>query len=78
MGKLITVPAELSKISNVVDNNIVEKIVYVKIFAKVNIIDKKVLFGELFSKIEYDLDKQNFEVKNEDVDGKTLLILIIW
>ena len=78
MGKLITVPAELSKISNVVDNNIVEKIVYVKIFAKVNIIDKKVLFGELFSKREYDLDKQNFEVKNEDVDGKTLLILIIW
>ena len=76
MGKLITVPAELSKISNVVDN-IVEKIVYVKIFANVNIIDTKVLFGELFSKTKYDLDKQNFDVMNEDVDGKTLLILII-
>ena len=50
---------------------------YVKIFAKVNIIDKKGLFGELFSKIKYDLDKQNFEIKNENVDGKTLLILII-
>ena len=39
IGKLVPVGLDLSKLGNVVKNNVVEKTVYDKLFAKVNNID---------------------------------------
>ena len=39
IGKLTTVPVDLSKLSNVAKNDVVKKAVYDKLAAKVNIID---------------------------------------
>ena len=39
IGKLVPVPADLSKLSDVVKNDVVKKTMYDKLFAKVNNID---------------------------------------
>ena len=62
--KLITAPDELSKLSNVVDNDVVKKTVYYKFLIKINTIYTKIpSTDELVSKKEYDLCKQSFEEK---------------
>ena len=43
IGKLATVPVDLSKLSNVVKNDVVKKTVYNKLVAKVDNIDTSVL-----------------------------------
>ena len=52
-GKLKTVPIDLSKLSNVVNNDVVKKTVYYKLVAKVNNIDT----SGLVLKTKYEADK---------------------
>ena len=44
IGKLTTVPADLSKLSDLVENEVVKKAVYDKLAVKVNNIDLVTLF----------------------------------
>ena len=60
--KLLPVPVDLSKLSNVVKNEIVKKTVYDKLVAKVNNIDT----GGFVLKTEYDADKTELEKKFHD------------
>ena len=52
-GKLKTVPIDLSKLSNVVNNDVVKKTVYYKLVANVNNIDT----SGLVLKTKYEADK---------------------
>ena len=57
IDKLVPVPVDLSKLSNLVKNDIVKKIVYDKLAAKVNNID----ISGFVLKIKYDADKTELE-----------------
>ena len=57
VGKLKTAPVNLSKVSNVVNNEVVRKILYDKLVAKVNAIYTS---GFVF-KAKYDADKSDLE-----------------
>ena len=59
IDKLIPVPTDLSKLSNVVKNDVVKKDVYDKLVAKVNIIDTSMFI----LKTKYDTDKSELEIK---------------
>ena len=62
VNKIKTVPAALSKLSNVVDNDVIKKkIVYDKSVFKVNAI---------VTKTQHDSDKEDLEKKIEDVEKK--------
>ena len=61
-----TVPVDLSKISNVVNNDVVRKTVYNKLVAKVNNIDT----SRFVLKTTYDPDKLDLEKKTSDADKK--------
>ena len=69
--KLKTVPVDLSKLSNVVKNEVVNKIVYDKFVIKVNNIDT----SELVLKTKYDTDKSDIE-KKLVMQAKRFLILV--
>ena len=62
--KLKTVPVDLSKVNNLVNNEFVEKTVYAKLVAKVNNID----ISEFVLKTKYDTDKSDLGKKNSDAD----------
>ena len=64
--KLKTVPVDLSKLSNVVKNEVVKKTVYNKLVANVNNIDT----SGFVSKTKYDTDKSDLEKKISDADKK--------
>ena len=51
--KLITVPVELRKLSNIVKNYVIKKIVYDELVTKVNAID----ISEFVFKTQYNTDK---------------------
>ena len=55
IGKLVPVPVDLSKLSDVVKNDVVQKAVYGKLVAKVNDIDT----SDFVLKTKYDTDNQN-------------------
>ena len=57
------VPVDLSKLSDVVKNDVVKKAVYDKLVAKVNSIDTTVL------KIGYDTDKSELGNKTPGING---------
>ena len=59
IGKLTTVPVDLSKLSNVAKNDVVKKAVYDKLAAKVNNIDTRAFV----SKTKYQTDKTELEKK---------------
>ena len=59
------VPADLSKLSNVVKNDVVKKTVYGKLVAKVNSIDT----SGFALKTKYDADKKELEKKIPDAIG---------
>ena len=61
--KLVPVPTDLSKLSNVVRNNVVEKTVYDKLIGKVNNIDT----SGFVLKTKYQTDKSELENKIPDV-----------
>ena len=65
-GKVKTVPVDLSKLSNVVNNDVVKKTVYDKLVAKVNNIDT----SRFFLKAKYETDKADLEKKISDADKK--------
>ena len=57
VNKLNTAPVDLNKLSNVVNNEVVKKIMYDKIVTKVNNID----ISGFVLKTKYDTDKSNLE-----------------
>ena len=59
------VPVNLSKLSDVVKNDVVKKAVYDKLVAKVNSIDT----SRFVLKTKYDLDKSELEIKIPDTSG---------
>ena len=66
VGKLNTVPVDLSKLSNVVSDDVVKKTAYDKLVAKVNNVD----ITRFVSKTKYDRDKSDLEKKISDADQK--------
>ena len=65
IDKLVPVPTDLSKLSNVVKNDVVKKTVYDKLVAKVNPIDS----SDFVLKTKYDIDKSELEHKTPDTSG---------
>ena len=63
IDKLVLVPFDLSKLSNVVKNHVVKKTIYDKLVAKVNSIDT----SAFVLKTKYDTDKTELEKKISDV-----------
>ena len=66
IDELKTVPVDLSKLSNVVNYEVVKKTVYDKLAAKVNNIDT----SGFVLKTKYDTDKSSLEKKFNDADKK--------
>ena len=64
IDKLETVPVDLSKLNNVVNNEVVKKTVYDKLLAEVNNIDS----SGFVLKTKYDTDKSVLEKKISDAD----------
>ena len=62
--KLNTAPADLSKLSNVVNNDVVKKTVYDKLVTKVNTINS----SKFVLKTQYDTDKSDLEKKINDAN----------
>ena len=65
IDKLVPVPVDLSKLSDVVKNDVVKKTVYDKLVAKVNSIDT----SGFVLKTKYDTDKSEIENKIPDTSG---------
>ena len=72
VDKVKTVPSDLSKLTNVVDNDVIKKTVYDKLVIKVNIIYIKILSTSgLVTKRQSDSDNQGLENNMEDVEKNT-------
>ena len=71
IGKFIPVPVDLSKLSDVVKNDVVKKTVYNKLVAKVNNID----ISRFVLKTKYETDKSDLE-KILVMQAKKFLILV--
>ena len=67
IDKLVPVPADLSKLSNVVNNEVVKKTEYDKLVTKVNNIN--IGTGKFILKSDYDGDKIELKKKIPDVSG---------
>ena len=65
IDKLAPVPVDLSKLTDVVKNDVVKKGVYDKLVAKVNVIDT----SRFILKTKYDTDKSELENKIPDTNG---------
>ena len=65
IGKLVPVSVDLSKLSDVVTNDVVKKIVYDKLVAKVDSIDT----SKFVLKTKYNTDKSELENKILDTSG---------
>ena len=65
IDKLVPVPVDLSKPSDVVKNDVVKKTVYDKLVAKVNSIDTR----RYVLKVKYDTDKSEIEIKIPNTGG---------
>ena len=65
IDKLIPIPVDLSKLSDVVKNDVVKKTVYNKLVAKVDNIDT----SDFVLKTKYNTDKTELENKNPDTSG---------
>ena len=65
INKLLHVPTNLSKLSNVVKNDVVKKTVYNKLVVKVDNIDT----SDIVLKTKYSTDKAELENKIPDISG---------
>ena len=65
IDKLVPIHNDMSKLSNVVKNDIVKKDVYNKLVAKVNGIDT----SKFILKTKFDTDKSELENKIPDISG---------
>ena len=66
IAKLIPVPDDLAKLSNVVKNNVLKKTEYNKLVTKVDNVDTT----GFVLKTTYDTNKSDLEKKNSDVENK--------
>ena len=73
IDKLTAVPNDLTKLRNVVKNDVVKKTQYDKLVTKVNGIDTT----NFVLKIKYEKDGSDFEDKINKVDKKYLM-LVAW
>ena len=71
VDKLETVPVDLSKLSNVVDNEVVKKTIHNKLVAKVNNIDT----SGFVLKTKYDTDKSDLEKKISYAHKKIVILV---
>ena len=72
-----TVPVDLSKLSNVVDNDIFKKNVYDKLVTKVSATDYKIQSTSgLFTKTQSELDKHGLKKKMVNVNNK--IPITVW
>ena len=65
IDKLVPISVDLSKLSDLVKNDVVEKDVYNKLVAKVDNIDT----SEFALKTKYDIDKTELEIKIPNTSG---------
>ena len=65
VDKLVPIPVDLSKLSDVVKNDVVKKTVYNKLVAKVDNIDT----SDFVLKAKYNIDKTKLEKKYPDTCG---------
>ena len=65
IDKLVPIPNDLSKLSNVVKNDVVKKTVYNKLVVKVDNIDT----SDIVLKTKYSTDKAELENKIPDISG---------
>ena len=65
IGKLVPVPVDLSKLSDVAKNDVNKKTVYFKLVSKVNTIDT----STFVLKTKYGADKSDLEKKVSDTSG---------
>ena len=68
IDKFAPVPVDLTKLSDVIKNDVVKKTVYDKLVAKVNTIDTGFVF-----KTTHDTDKSDLEKKISDADKKIMI-----
>ena len=62
IDNIYNVTADLKKLSNVVDNDVVRETVYDQLLIKLNAVDAKIPSNSrLVTKTQYDLDKQGLE-----------------
>ena len=73
IDKLVAVPVDLSKLSDVVRNDVVKKTEYNKLVTKVDNIDTT----NFVKKNKYEKDGSDFEDKISKIDKK-YLILVVW
>ena len=73
IGKLKTVPANLSKLSNAIKNEVITKTEYNKLVNKINNIDT----SGFILKTKYDADKLQLEKKIPDTSGLVKKLIII-
>ena len=73
IDKLVPVPTDLSKLSNVVKNDVVKKVVYNKLVAKVDNIDT----SDFVLKTKYSTDKAEVENKIPDTSGLVKRLITI-
>ena len=71
IDKLISVPVDLSKLTDLVKNDAVKKAVYDRLAAKINNIDT----SRFVLKIKYNTDKSDLEKKIPDTSGIVYKIL---
>ena len=64
IDKLVPVPVDLSKLSDVAKNDVLKKTVYDKLLSKVNNID----ISKFVLKAKYDTDKTDLKKKISDTD----------
>ena len=71
VNKFDTLPADLNKLSNVVDRDVLEKTVHEKLVTKVNPIDTTIQStSTLVFKTQYDPHKEGLEIKIESFNRK--------
>ena len=68
--KLKTVPVDLRKLNDVIDNQAVKTTKFNKLNTKINKLDKKISDVTTLIHINQYTDKQNLETKMEDFDFK--------
>ena len=77
IDKLVSVPADLSKLSNVVNNDVVKKTEYDNLANKVNNIDT----SRFILKTKYDADKLELEKKIPDtsnlIKNQTIILKLV-
>ena len=73
IDKLVPVPVDLSKLSDLVKNDVVKKAACDKLVAKVNNIDT----STFILKTKYDTDKSEFENKIPDTSGLVKRLITI-